>query len=69
MAAHSLSTSRPAKRGELCTCGRQATTVIVAAETEVGWCGIADAPQLRPCRFCGENVIHLGRCPKYRLQP
>ncbi|HEX4213837.1 MAG TPA: hypothetical protein VIA06_11025 [Candidatus Dormibacteraeota bacterium] len=67
MAAHSLSTSRPARRGELCTCGRQATTVIVAAETEVGWCGTYDAPQVRPCRFCGEDIAHQGRCPQYRL--
>jgi hypothetical protein len=69
---------RPAEPGELCTCGRQARTVITTSRWGlVGSCDIpgrSGAPVL-PCPFCGATEPHrepwgdMAKCPLYRLQP
>jgi hypothetical protein len=69
---------RPAKPGDLCTCGRQAVTVFSSEQYgDVGYCGIdgsASRPVL-PCPWCGATESHLeswgdpARCPDYRLRP
>jgi hypothetical protein len=60
---------RPARAGELCTCGRPAIVVFVTEEWgEVGWCGVSDGGAKGPCPFCGDAAGHDGlRCPHYRL--
>ena len=60
---------RPAELGELCTCGRQAVTVIdTAMWGEVGFCGVmqTETQPAGPCVFCGG--VHRGRCSSYRLR-
>jgi hypothetical protein len=60
---------RPAKVGELCTCGRQARVVYEGSPWgPTGYCGVADGGQrTEPCPFCGQDR-HQGRCPSYRLR-
>ncbi|MFD1277331.1 DUF6225 family protein [Streptomyces kaempferi] len=74
---HTEST-RPAHQGELCTCGRQAITVIQTAEFgDVGYCGIEGAAfdPVLPCPWCGTREPHKeswgdpGRCSAYRIRP
>lgn len=69
---------RPAQPGELCTCGRQAITVIPTPEFgDVGYCGIEGAAfrPVLPCPWCGTSQPHTepwgspGRCPDYTLHP
>lgn len=70
--------TRPAKTGDLCTCGRPAVTVIPTTQYgDVGHCGIdgaASRPVL-PCPWCGAEGPHLeawgdpARCPDYQLRP
>ena len=64
---------RLAVPGELCTCGRQAITVIRTAQGDVGDCGIPDGGAGGPslCPFCrgGEPHPHGRRCPRYRIIP
>jgi len=64
-----MSDTRRARKGELCTCGRQAVSVIVRADGgEVGWCGVSDGGATDgPCPFCGGDRHELGPCPQYRL--
>lgn len=71
------SEQRPAKPGELCTCGRQAVTVFHNDEFgDVGYCGIEGAASrpVLPCPWCGAGVPHTeswgdpGRCPDYQLR-
>lgn len=60
---------REARPGERCMCGRAAVVVKPSDELgEVGYCGLAGAPEVVPCVFCGARVRHNGgRCPDYRL--
>jgi hypothetical protein len=59
---------RPAKPGELCTCGRQASVVYHGgAFGDTGWCGQLDGGA-GPCPFCGHRQ-HQFRCPNYQLRP
>ncbi len=65
---------RPAERGELCPCGRQAVTVyLTERHGEVGYCGLPDGgTRVTKCPFCDEEISHWGeggRCPEYRLRP
>ncbi len=69
--------TRPAQPGELCTCGRQAVTVIPTDQYgDVGYCGIEGAAfrPVLPCPWCGSGEPHLeawgdpGRCPDYTLR-
>jgi hypothetical protein len=64
------SAERPARAGELCTCGRPAVVVFVTEEWgEVGWCGVSDGGAKGPCPFCGDAAGHDGlRCSHYRLR-
>lgn len=56
--------------GDLCTCGRPAILVFTGGQWgDTGWCGLESVPQLRPCAFCGEDVDHEGRCPRYAVNP
>lgn len=73
-----MSDERPAEPGELCTCGRQAVTVIGTEQFgDVGYCGIpgAAARPALPCPWCGRTDPHTeswgdpGRCPDYQLRP
>lgn len=44
MTSENESSQRPAERGELCTCGRQAVIVYVTERSgDVGYCGIPNA--------------------------
>ena len=68
-------TERPAARGELCTCGRQAIVVDLGSIFgPTGFCGIADGgDRAGPCPFCGGPRHKTawgdpGRCPDYRLR-
>ena len=70
--------TRPAKPGELCTCGRQAITVIPTEQFgDVGHCGIEGAGlrPIVPCPWCGTEEPHFepwggpARCPDYTLRP
>ncbi|MCL8016885.1 hypothetical protein [Streptomyces sp. AS02] len=72
------STQRPAQPGELCTCGRQAVTVITTEQFgQVGYCGIDGAAfrPVLPCPWCGTSAPHReswgdpARCPQYTLRP
>lgn len=61
---------RPAEKGELCTCGRQAVIVILGGKHgETGYCGIADGGAKGPCAFCGGDPTSHSRCPQYTLRP
>lgn len=71
------SEERPAVEGELCTCGRQAVTVIATEEFgDVGHCGIDGAAfrPVLPCPWCGASDPHKQswgdpmRCPDYRVR-
>jgi hypothetical protein len=66
----SRTVERPARTGELCTCGRGARVVFITENWgEVGWCGISDGGDKGPCLFCGDAAGHDGlRCPNYRLR-
>ncbi|MDG4784380.1 hypothetical protein O7626_41075 [Micromonospora sp. WMMD1102] len=58
---------RPAEPGEVCTCGRPATTVFLGSQFgDTGWCGMPQSAD-DVCPWCGEK--HVGRCPKYKLRP
>jgi hypothetical protein len=68
--------TRPAQAGELCTCGRQAVTVIPTEQYgDVGHCGIEGAAfrPVLPCPWCGTAEAHTqawgdpARCPDYTL--
>lgn len=64
---------RPARPGEVCTCGRPARVVFASpAFGEVGTC-LSSEPrkQVRPCPFCGTTGSHGGEaiCPAYRVSP
>lgn len=68
---------RRAEPGELCTCGRQAITVISTDRFgDVGHCGIEGAAfrPVLPCSWCGSSEPHKeswgdpGRCPDYQLR-
>jgi hypothetical protein len=63
---------RPAKPGELCTCGRQAVVVYLGSVFgSTGYCGIPDGgDRTGPCPFCGgpRHSEWEGRCPNYRLR-
>jgi hypothetical protein len=70
--------TRPAQAGELCTCGRQAVTVIPTEQYgDVGHCGIEGAAfrPVLPCPWCGTTEAHTqawgdpARCPGYTLRP
>lgn len=73
-----MTETRPAEPGELCTCGRQAVTVIHTQDFgDVGHCGVdggAFTPVL-PCPWCGSSGPHKqawgdpARCPDYQLRP
>ena len=74
----SFGEQRPAEPGELCTCGRQAVTVIGTEEFgDVGYCGIEGAAfrPVLPCPWCSatdppeEPYGGPARCPEYRLRP
>lgn len=71
------SQQRPAKPGDLCTCGRQAVTVFSNEQFgDAGYCGIegAAARPVLPCPWCGSSEPHKevwgdpGRCPDYQLR-
>ena len=76
MTAVEESSERPARPGELCTCGRQARTVFLTRRWgEVGSCDTDGAGQLPvlPCPFCGATEAHqvggeVVKCPQYRLR-
>lgn len=60
---------RPARPGELCTCGRPARVVYLTEKWgPVGWCGLSDGGRKGQCTFCGVRKGHgeLERCPAYR---
>ena len=53
--------ARPARPGELCTCGRPATTVYDGGRFgPTGHCGLSDggAPVDGVCTFCGDTINH-----------
>ncbi len=64
-----MTTQRPARPGDLCTCGRPATVVFLTEQWEpTGWCGISDGGVNQSCVFC-DGPAHDGeRCPRYQLR-
>lgn len=64
-----MPTERPARPGELCTCGRPAAVVFLTEQWKpTGWCGISDGGAKGPCIFC-DGPAHDGeRCPRYQLR-
>lgn len=69
---------RPAEPGELCTCGRQARTVIPTDDHgDIGHCGINGAAftPVLPCPWCRTTEAHKqpwgdpAPCPAYTLRP
>ena len=73
-----MSDERPAEPGELCTCGRQAVTVIGTEHFgDIGYCGIEGAAfrPVLPCPWCGATAAHTeswgdpARCPQYQVRP
>jgi hypothetical protein len=45
-----MMTQRPARPGELCTCGRPALVVFLTQRWgPTGWCGISDGGETGPC--------------------
>lgn len=64
---------RPARPGDVCTCGRPAVVVFRSpAFGEVGSClSIDPRKPIRPCPFCGTTGTHAGSavCPAYRVRP
>jgi hypothetical protein len=60
-------TDRPARPGELCTCGRPARVVFLHGSLATGYCGLPDGGARNgPCPFCGQGR-HEYRCPDYTL--
>ena len=63
-------TQRPARPGELCTCGRPAVVVHLTGRWgPTGWCGISDGGASGPCVFCNGPAHDCERCPRYQLSP
>lgn len=66
---------RPARPGELCTCGHPARMVYRAEGRVFGSCEIEGQAPLLPCPFCGSSTAHTkawgdsAACPQYRLNP
>lgn len=74
----SESTTRPAKPGELCTCGHPAVVVYPNGQGgQVGHCGVEGAAlhPVLPCPWCGSETAHKvswgdpAPCPSYALRP
>jgi hypothetical protein len=63
-------TQRPARPGELCTCGRPAQIVFLTEQWgPTRWCGISDRGATGPCVFCNGPAHTNERCPRYQLHP
>lgn len=69
-------TERDAAPGELCTCGRRATTVFITGGGEIGYCGVegSGSDPVLPCPWCGSETPHRepygdpAMCPDYALK-
>lgn len=62
-----MTTERPARPGEVCTCGRPARVVFINQWGPTGWCGISDGGAKGPCVFCNGPAHDSERCARYQL--